>query len=321
MSRVVDAVVVTGFLGAGKTTLINRALAGAAGRRVAVLENEFGDVAVDDELLTGAVRVVALAGGCLCCTVQGELVAALEELAGRTDEFDLLVVETTGVADPRPVLAAFQGFAVRRRLRLRGVVTVVDAARLHPADEQLPEWRAQVRCASTIVLAKADAADRSRVDRLTARLRELHPAAAIVGADDPASAMALLAGVRGPGAGDEDAHDHDHDHAGHGFSSVAVSVQGDVDIVRVEAWLAEVARRRGTELLRVKGTLALQGRRDRAVVHGVRGGLVTEAGRPWGAGRRSRLVLIGRGLREDRLRAEFAACAVRAPSEATLAGR
>lgn len=313
MNAPVDAVIVSGFLGAGKTTLINRLLADAAGTRIAVLENEFGDVAIDDELLSGAVRVVALAGGCLCCTVHGELAAALAELAERSGDFDLLVVEATGVADPRPVLAAFQAADVRTRLRVRTLVTLVDAAHLHPLDEQLPEWRAQVRWAQALVLTKTEACDPGRTLRLRDRLRDINPRAEIVDlAAAPSRGLELLAGTATMFTDPREEHtasrEHDHDHDGHGFASVAVGVDDEVDLEGVCAWLDEVGHRPGVELLRVKGLLARTGDPRAVVLHGVFGTVSTQPGRQWGAVRRSRLVLIGRGLDEARLRNEFAGC-------------
>lgn len=322
MSAPVDAVIVSGFLGAGKTTIINRLLADADGTRIAVLENEFGDVAIDDELLSGAVRVVALAGGCLCCTVQGELAAALAQLADRTDDFDLLVVEATGVADPRPVLAAFQAAEVRTRLRVRSLVTLVDAAHLHPLDEHLPEWRAQVRSAQALVLTKTDACDPRRTSRLRDRLRAINADAEIVDlAAAPGRALALLAGAGHGQMSESVGAPHDHDHGGHGFASVAVRVDGDVDLGRVRAWLDELGRRPGVELLRVKGVLAQPNDPRAVVLHGVFGTVSTQPGRRWGPVRRSRLVLIGRGLDEIRLRAEFAGSGASEARKARMAER
>lgn len=301
--RPVPAAIVTGFLGAGKTTLINRVLAAADGRRLAVVENELGEESIDGELLADRAELIEIAGGCLCCTVQGQLHCILARLAARAGELDGLLVETTGVADPAPVIRAFQGDGVRQAFRIQGVVTVVDALHHEPSRE----WRAQVRLADLLVLSRAEHVDPAVLAALVARLRELNPGATVE-REPPLDLLERPRAARAP-----DAHEHAHAHEdGHGFASVALRVDGEVDPGALEAWLTVLTRASDMEVLRVKGVLALPGEPRRYVVHGVRALLDGALERPWRGPRRSRLVVIGRRLDEEALRAGFGACAARA---------
>ena len=195
------ATILTGFLGAGKTTLLNRYLATQPARRVAVLENEFGAVGIDGGLIAGspAVEVVELANGCICCSVRGELSAALTDLADRRDrgelEFDQLVIETTGLADPAPVAQAFfVDEGVRERYELDGILVVVDAVH---AERQLNENRvaaAQIGFADRVLLTKTEGLGADTLAALEARLARINlrvPVALVP--SDPAELAALFA--------------------------------------------------------------------------------------------------------------------------------
>ena len=177
----IRATILTGFLGAGKTTLLNRYLATQPARRVAVLENEFGAVGIDGGLIAGspAVEVVELANGCICCSVRGELSAALTDLADRRDrgelDFDQLVIETTGLADPAPVAQAFfVDEGVRERYELDGILAVVDAVH---AERQLNENRvaaAQIGFADRVLLTKTEGLGADTLAALEARLARIN---------------------------------------------------------------------------------------------------------------------------------------------------
>lgn len=181
--------IVTGFLGCGKTTLVNRILCETHGQRIAVIENEFGEVGVDAEFLatTGEETVIQLANGCLCCSVRGDLARALKELvdmsaAGRFS-FDRVLIETTGLADPGPVIQTFLAeTAIQAHFHLDGVMTLVDALNA-PLHVEREEYRAQVAYADRVVLTKCDLAETSRRDELTDALAMLNPRAPLVACD------------------------------------------------------------------------------------------------------------------------------------------
>ena len=229
--------VLTGFLGAGKTTLLNRLLDARAVGNAAVIVNEFGDVPIDHLLVEQANDgVIELSDGCLCCTVRGDLVDTLADLidrvqTGRAAPLDRIVIETSGLADPVPVLQSLMGHPVLAGLlRLDGVVTVVDAVNGGTTLDAHAESVRQAAVADRLVIAKAAMAEAGAVDALRARLRQLNPTAGIVDADaadlrgllscglyDPATKAADVA--RWMGEAETGGHDHGHDHDpddGHG---------------------------------------------------------------------------------------------------------
>ena len=194
--------IVTGFLGSGKTTLINRLLAESHDGRIAVIENEFGAVGVDADLLTrtGAETIIQLANGCLCCTVRGDLAKGLQQVAEearrRGLRYERVVIETTGLADPGPVIQTFLAeTAIEALFHLDGVVTVVDA--LHARDQWTrPEFEAQIGYADRLLLSKADLAGSDRLDACRVALSRLNPRAPVLAVDLPVAPIAdLLAQV------------------------------------------------------------------------------------------------------------------------------
>lgn len=175
----VPVTILTGFLGAGKTTLLNRILSEEHGRRIAVIENEFGEVGVDNELVIGAdEEVFEMNNGCICCTVRGDLIRILGNLLRRRDRFDRIVVETTGLADPGPVAQTFLvDDEVRERTVLDAIVAVVDAYHLPGQMDRAEEPARQIAFADTIVLNKIDLVDAAELDALEARIRAINPLA------------------------------------------------------------------------------------------------------------------------------------------------
>lgn len=175
----VPVTILTGFLGAGKTTLLNRILSEEHGRRIAVIENEFGEVGVDNELVIGAdEEVFEMNNGCICCTVRGDLIRILGNLLRRRDRFDRIVVETTGLADPGPVAQTFLvDDEVRERTVLDAIVAVVDAYHLPGQMDRAEEPARQIAFADTIVLNKTDLVGPAELDALEARIRAINPLA------------------------------------------------------------------------------------------------------------------------------------------------
>ena len=177
----IPVTVLTGFLGAGKTTLLNRVLTGQHGRKIAVIENEFGEVGVDNQLVIQAdEEIFAMNNGCLCCTVRGDLLRILARLLKRKDRLDSVLIETTGLADPGPVAQTFfTDPEMREAYRLDGIVTVVDAKYAAQHLDDGKEAKEQVAFADVILLNKTDLADAAELDRLEARLHRMNTAARI----------------------------------------------------------------------------------------------------------------------------------------------
>jgi G3E family GTPase len=308
--------VITGFLGSGKTTLINRLLAEAHGRRFAVIENEYGAVDVDSELLVkdrGEV-VVQLTNGCVCCTVRGDLANALHALGRRRDAgeiaFDHVLIEPTGLADPGPIVRTFMAETeLLARFFLDGVVTLFDGLHGVRSVAESGEAQAQLACADRVLVTKADLLAAQGPEALEEVIAFVHAA----------NAVADVAPIDLPRADWGEVFDRLLDLRGYQFDRVAPACPAQpvthlrevgtvifeagqaLDGVRLNQALAAINARYGESLWRVKGVLAIEGLRSRVVVQGVQGLLQANPATLWRPfePRRSRLVLIGRALDRD----------------------
>ena len=323
----VPVTVVTGFLGAGKTTLIRHLLEGAHGRRLALIINEFGDVGVDGDILRSCgiescpeENIVELANGCLCCTVADDFVPAIEALLAREPRPDHIVVETSGLALPKPLVKAFDWPAIRARVTVDGVVAVVDGAAVaegrfadDPAkiaaqrqadgsvdhDNPLEEvYEDQLLCADLVVLNKADLLAPDRLEAVAAEIRATIPRAVKVvttreGRIDAAVLLGLGAAAEDDLANRPSHHDAEEGHDHDDFDSFVLDVPALDDPEAFTRRLADVAERHG--VLRTKGFLAVAGKPMRLLVQGVGGRFRQQFDRPWAPGeaRRGRLVVIG----------------------------
>ena len=319
---VVPVTLVTGFLGAGKTTLLNHILNAGDARRFAIIENEFGDLGVDGSLM-GAPKdaVFELNDGCVCCSVREDLIAVFEQLLARQGEFDHIIIETTGLAEPAPVMRIFETAEVRTAFRLDGVVTVVDAAHIEESLNDVNACAEQISYADMLILNKSDRVSQPELEAVESRLRQLNPLAALVRAQHAQVDLEAVLNLGGrsekellPHNHGHD-HDHDHDHDDHqhddDIRSVAVQVDGDVDVGALDLWLGKISRQRG--MLRMKGIIAVPGSPRRFVFNGVRQVVDVRPEQDWGdANRYSRIVFIGRGLERESLQNGFHSCLARA---------
>src|SRR5580704_6547037 len=323
----VPCTIVTGFLGAGKTTLIRHVLQNVDGRRLAVIVNEFGDVGIDGEILKGCgdaacpeENIVELANGCLCCTVADEFVPALNAILGRTPAVEHIVIETSGLALPKPLVQAFHWPAIKSRVTVDGVVAVVDGAALADgrvaADlEALAQQRAadgaldhddpieevfgdQIACADLVILNKRDLLDAAGVERaVTAITRALPRTVKIVtaadGQVDPIALLGLGVGTESDIENRRTHHDNEADHDHDDFDSFVVAIPEITDPTSLAARIATAAQ--APDVLRVKGFAAVAGKPMRLLVQAVGPRVTHQYDRAWTTSepRAGQLVVIG----------------------------
>jgi cobalamin biosynthesis protein CobW len=322
----VPCTVVTGFLGAGKTTLIRHVLGNANGRRLAVLVNEFGDVGIDGEILKGcadaacpAENIVELANGCLCCTVADEFVPALDTILSRTPSVDHIVIETSGLALPKPLVQAFNWPAIRSRVTVDGVVAVVDGAALadgrvaadlealarqRAADSALEHddpieevFQDQIACADLVVLNKRDLLDADGMAKALSCISAALPRAVKVvavaeGKVAPAALLGLGVGTQDDIDNRRTHHDSEPEHDHDDFESFVVELPEIADPMVLARCVTHTAA--AFDVLRVKGFAAVAGKPMRLLIQAVGARVTHQYDRPWPAAepRNGRLVVI-----------------------------
>jgi G3E family GTPase len=312
----IPVTVLTGYLGAGKTTLLNRILTQDHGQKVAVIVNEFGEIGIDNQLIVETdEEIFEMNNGCICCTVRGDLIRIISKLVRRRDKFDRLVIETTGLADPAPIIQTFfVDEDIQSLTYLDAVVTVVDAKHIsqHWDAEEAVE---QIAFADRILLNKIDLISTAALDELEQRIRQLNAMAKIYRTQNSVVDLDCILGVN---AFDldraleidsdflgEEAHEHDRT-----VGSISLVAEGSIDVNKLNTWIGELLRTQGEDIFRMKGILNITGDDCRFVFQGVHMIFDGRRDRPWQAteSRNNQLVFIGRNLNETALRSAFMAC-------------
>ena len=342
MTEKIPVTLLTGFLGTGKTTLLNRILAQDHGRRFAVIVNEFGAIGIDGALIENARDgLYEMSNGCICCTVQGDFNRTLYGLMQRPEPFDAILIETTGLAEPGPLARTFlDDHNIAMFSELDAIITVADAKWTREHLSSTSETRRQIAFADVVILNKTDLVTAPELAAVEMQIRAFNHYADILPAKNCDVPLDYLFGrhafdldrlqdiplsrLHSPPADDSYAHDH-HDHAqdDHGqddhlhdetIVSVALVHDGEVDREKFLTWFGDLVESGGANLFRCKGILAFPGEPRRFVlqaVHDIVDGILQRAWAP-GERRQSKLVLIGRDLDAEALERAFASFAVEA---------
>ncbi|MGA8055224.1 MAG: GTP-binding protein [Burkholderiales bacterium] len=308
----VPVTILTGFLGAGKTTLLNRILKEHHGHRIAVIENEFGEAGVDNEILLQdrEEQIIEMNNGCICCTVRGDLVRILGELKAKREDgalgFDRVIIETTGMADPGPVAQTFfMDEDIGNYYLLDSILTVVDAKHGDKQLDEFDEAQEQVGFADRILMSKTDLVGEAEAEALKHRLARMNPRAPIKPVHFGSAPIDEILDIRGfnlnailavdPAFLEPDEHEHDD-----AVGSFVFRTSRPFDGVKLEEFLSGMIQVYGPDMLRYKGVLHLEGNPHRVVFQGVHMLMGGDVGKPWGAEKReSVLVFIGRKLPQD----------------------
>jgi len=334
----VPVTILTGFLGAGKTTLLKRILSEYHGRRIAVIENEFGPESIDNDLLVqdSDEEIIELSNGCVCCTVRGDLMRTLNELRAKRQagqlNFERVIIETTGMANPGPVCQTFfMDDDIAEYYRLDAVVTVVDAKHGMETLDAQPEAQKQVGFADRILVSKKDLVSEAEYQALRERLVRINPRASITPVHFGEADLKAIIDISGFNLNSildidpefladehpDAAHDHDHDHVhdehcGHDhhhhhhqhddeIGAFVFRSTKPFDPARLEEFLGGVVQVYGPDLLRYKGILYMKGLNRRMLFQGVHMMMGAEPGKPWTSSDKpsTKMVFIGRKLPQE----------------------
>ena len=328
----IPVTIITGFLGAGKTSLLNKLIGKHPEKKFAIIENEFGETGIDGGLIASAPDAIfELNNGCICCSLGEDFLHTLETLLGSTYEFDYLLVETTGIADPSGIVDAFvSGSTVQQRFRIDSVVCVADAVNMEDLFDEQPEVRLQLALADLVLVNKTDCVHPDYLVRLTGLIKGVNPTTQITNTSFcEVSETAVLDTKSFSGEGIEKStlsfcgmdfpekmqtgtksfvHNPKRMESGqkHDISSVGFTFEGSFDVNKFGLWMQNYLYFNRDKVFRVKGIMSFDQTEDQFIFHAVRSSFMFEVGKPWGDQTRfSKLVFIGKNISGKELEANL----------------
>lgn len=317
----IPVTVITGFLGSGKTTLLNHILTAHHGKRIAVIENEFGEIGIDNDLVINAdEEIFEMNNGCLCCTVRGDLIRILSALAKRKHKFDYVLIETTGLADPIPVAQTFfMDTEMQDKYLLDAVITVVDAlhVNLHRRDNE--ECRQQISFADVLLLNKTDLQQPEELEITEQHLRSVNPLATVYRTRNSLINLDQILNIRAFDLTAKKQFDdllssghHHHHHHDEAVQAVSIVESRALQPEAFNAWISMLLQTKGPDIYRMKGILFFSGEPRRIVFQGMHMIFDAAADRLWTANEQplNKLVFIGKNLNTEDLRKGFDSCLV-----------
>lgn len=328
----IPVTIITGFLGAGKTSLLNKLIGKHPEKKFAIIENEFGETGIDGGLIATATDAIfELNNGCICCSLGDDFLHTLETLLGSSYEFDHLLIETTGIADPSGIVDAFiSGNTVQERFRIDSVVCVADAENMEDLFDEQPEVRLQLALADLVLLNKTDCVHPSYLSHLTELIKQVAPMAKIVNTTfcniDGAAVLDTNSfsgevvekstlsffGMNlqenkhaGQKSFVHNPHSQESTHK-HDISSVGFTFEGSFDVNKFGLWMQNYLYFNRENIFRVKGIMSFDQTEDQFIFHAVRSSFMFEVGKPWGNETRfSKLVFIGKNISGSELEANL----------------
>lgn len=308
--------VLTGFLGSGKTTLLNYILTANHGKKIAVIENEFGEIGIDHEIVVNAdEEIFEMNNGCICCTVRGDLIRILNQLSKKKNKFDYVIIETTGMADPAPVAQTFfVDEQIKSQFTLDAIITVVDGLHVFEQLDRSPECPQQIAFADVVLLNKTDLIKTDQKEKALMQIQAINPGVKVI---PTIKGEVNLDQILNVGSFDLDrtleihpnflkGHHHHHSQVG----SVGLTTDKELNIEKFQAWIGNLLQTQGADIYRVKGLIAMPGKDQRYVFQGVHMQTEGQFGSPWRPDevRKSQLVFIGKNLDRAKLEQGFQAC-------------
>lgn len=321
-SNKIPVTILTGYLGAGKTTLLNRILTEKHRQKIAVIVNEYGEVGIDNQLVVDAdEEILEMNNGCICCTVRGDLIRILRTLVFSMEQgkvqFDRVLIETTGLADPAPVAQTFfMDELLSEKFEVDSIITVVDSKHVTRHLDGHDEAQEQIAFADVIIMNKTDLVSNDNLNTLERRLANMNPVAKRLHAQNCNINLRDILGINTFDVNRKleiDPHfleDHHHHHHDDKVSSIAFREEKPLDLEKVDHWMSDLVQEKGEDLLRYKGILHIKGMEQRIVFQGLHMLFSGSPDRKWKENetKLSELVFIGKDLNKEQLEQQFKNC-------------